>query len=109
MGLEMEKENYLTKIKNLYIVEILLIIIMKEKEPFIIKIMIIILGILQIIKEKEMEYYTIKIKLLNMKVNLLMIYMMGMENYFIKIVIMKGTLQKTKEMEKESYISQIKQ
>jgi len=42
MELEMEKENYLTKIKNLYIVEILLIIILKEKEHFIIKIMIII-------------------------------------------------------------------
>jgi hypothetical protein len=109
MGLEMEKENYLTKIKNLYIVEILLIIIMKEKEPFIIKIMIIILGILQIIKEKEMEYYTIKIKQLNMKVNLLMIYMMVMENYFIRIVIMKGILLKAKDMEKGSYISQIKQ
>ena len=61
-------------------------------ELFNIKIMNIILGILLIIKEKEKEYYTIKIKQLNMKENLLMIYMMEMENYFIKIVIMKGIL-----------------
>ena len=56
-----------------------------------------------------MEYYTVKIKQLNMKVNLLMTYMMGMEKSIIKIVIMKGIFLKTKEMEKESYINQIKQ
>ena len=55
---------------------------------------------------KEKEYYIMKMVKKNTKVNLLMVYLMEMENYFMKMKIlnMMAIFQKVKKVVKEYYI-----
>ena len=76
----MEKEHYIIMMELLNMQEILLMILLMEKENINIKMVNVIQENGKIIYGMEKDYYIIKMEKLNMKVILLIINMKAKEN-----------------------------